>query len=288
MNNIAIVWDFDGTLTPDDSTTRTIEIITGEDGKEFWEFIKALRGDDKLEEWEHVLAMDAPIWMYSLARIAAIKKVPLNAEFFREFVVSEIDLFPNVIEFLQEIKNLEKTEAFSKNKINIHHFIVSAGLKELIEQVFPESLISFTYGCRFTVIAVNENTAEPESIPVFCMDETAKTRAIIEISKGSFQEEKRHVNHYVPEKWVEFPNMIYVGDGFSDIPALSLTRDRGGTGIVVFDDKKPVEKINEKMKAIRKGKRSDLITSADFSIDGELFNFIKTKCKQIRHRIEAQ
>lgn len=287
MPNIGIVWDFDGTLTPLDSTTKTVEIITGEDGTEFWNLIKALRGKREKEDWEHVLAMDAPIWMYSLSRVASVKKVPLNFEFFREFVVPHIELFPNVVEFLADLKSLEDLEEFSKSDIKIHHFIVSAGLKDLIEQIFPEGLISFTYGCRFTVIAVDGNIAEPESIPVFCMDETAKTRAIIEISKGSFLEEDRQVNQYVPEKWLEFPNLIYVGDGFSDIPALALTRDRGGTGIVVFDPSLSQEKVDQKMKDIREGKRSDLITPAKFSLGSELSQFIKTKCNQIRQRIEA-
>ncbi len=83
MPNIAIVWDFDGTLTPDDSTTKTIEVLQGPGkGGEFWKTIKALRGDQELPEWEHILAMDAPIWMYSLSRLAAGLKIPLNAEFF--------------------------------------------------------------------------------------------------------------------------------------------------------------------------------------------------------------
>ena len=71
MPNIAIVWDFDGTLTPQDSTTKVVEIFqAGQSGNDFWKTVKRLRGDDRRPEWRHVLASDAPIWMYALSRIA--------------------------------------------------------------------------------------------------------------------------------------------------------------------------------------------------------------------------
>jgi hypothetical protein len=77
MPNIAIIWDFDGTLTPIDSTTKAVEIIQGGNpgsGGEFWTGVKALRGDAKQFKGEHVLASDASIWMYVLSRIAFKKK----------------------------------------------------------------------------------------------------------------------------------------------------------------------------------------------------------------------
>ena len=125
--NISIVWDFDGTLTPLDSTSKTVEVLKGSGSdKSFWDRIKQLRGDSKKPTWEHVLASDAPIWMFSLSRLAFERKVPLNKEFFKEFVVPEIQLFPNVENFLNDIKNLEKTEKYSQQGIKINHFIVSA------------------------------------------------------------------------------------------------------------------------------------------------------------------
>jgi FMN phosphatase YigB (HAD superfamily) len=127
--NIAIIWDFDGTLTPQDSTTVTVETITGKKGKdnEFWHKIKDLRGDRGLPKWEHILAMDAPIWTYSLSRLASKEKIPLNKEFFREFVVPKIELYPHVEEFLRTIKSIEDNEEFSRNTIRKNHNIISTG-----------------------------------------------------------------------------------------------------------------------------------------------------------------
>jgi hypothetical protein len=83
-NNIAIVWDFDGTLSPKDSTTMVIEQLErGTKGNEFWKFVKHLRGELDKEDWEHVLAADAPIWMWALSRIAFLKQTPLNETYFK-------------------------------------------------------------------------------------------------------------------------------------------------------------------------------------------------------------
>ena len=83
-NIISIIWDFDETLSVNDSTTEVVNSLQGtKDGGDFWENIKLLRGDKKQPEWHHVLASDAPIWMYSLSRLACERKIPLNSEFFR-------------------------------------------------------------------------------------------------------------------------------------------------------------------------------------------------------------
>ncbi len=291
MPNIAIVWDFDGTLSPDDSTTKVVETLQG-DGKggPFWDYIHSLRGDkNDPAEWEHILAMDAPIWMYSLSRLAVQKKVPLNKEFFQKFVLPKIKLFPEVPSFLKAIKKLEEAPEFKKVNLEIHHFIVSAGLKELIEQVFPEGLIKWTFGCRYTVVIDKLHPDEPESVPVFCMDETVKTRSLFEISKGAFCNPEIKVNSRVEDSklWASFNNFIYIGDGDTDIPALSLVRSKGGMGVALYNPDAPKEKVKARHKSMRLDKRADMITAADFSSSGELFSFIKTRCMQIRYRYEA-
>src|SRR5579863_5861814 len=123
MPNIAIVWDFDGTLTPIDSTTKVVEIIQheGGTGADFWRYVKSLRGDQKRPKWEHVLASDAPIWMYALSRIAFQKGVPLNAEFFKQFVLPSISLYPNVIPFMRRLKTLGQSSLFRSVDLAVHH-----------------------------------------------------------------------------------------------------------------------------------------------------------------------
>lgn len=291
MPNIAIVWDFDGTLTHQDSTTVTVETVTGQKiGKEFWDAIKRITGKKEKPEWKDLLGSDAPAWMYTLSRMAHPKKIPLNSEFFGKYVVPNIELFPNTLEFLKEIKNLSKRPDFKAQKLEVHHFIISAGLKELIELIFPKDLITHTFGCRYSVVVPKGYKGQPENIPVVCMDETMKTRSLFEISKNSFNDPLQPVNKKVSDndRFALFSNFIYVGDGETDIPALTVTRRNGGLGVAVFNPKKSNSEIKEKLKGMSLDSRADLITSADYSLDGELFQFIKSRCIQIKQRYEAE
>jgi FMN phosphatase YigB (HAD superfamily) len=211
--NIAIVWDFDGTLTPHDSTTQVVESFLGSGkGKEFWDTIHKLRGDQERTTWEHVLAMDAPIWMYALSRLAKARRVPLNREYFQQFILPYVETYAHVALALERLKGITQHPEFSALGLEIHHFIVTAGLKDLVEQVLPKELITWTFGCRYTVLETkDEQGIAPVSVPVFCMDETMKTRSLFEITKGVFADSKRDVNKHVPKSklWAPFENMIY-------------------------------------------------------------------------------
>lgn len=289
MPNIAIVWDFDGTLTPQDSTTLVVEFLEGGGAKEFWPYVKGLRGDQKRPRWEHVLASDAPIWMYALSRIAFKRKVPLNAEFFSKFIAPQIKLYDEVATFLRKLRLLTERKAFKDVDLKIHFFVITAGLKELVELAFPSDLITWTFGCCYKIIAAEGNEAEPESVPVFCMDETMKTRSLFEISKGSFLNPNASVNKRVAKEnlWAPFENVVYVGDGDTDVPALSLVRSLGGLGIAVYDPKKSQADIDKKLKDLRLDMRTDLITAADFSEGSELYSYLEFRCKQICYRYRA-
>ena len=288
-NNISIVWDFDGTLSPKDSTTMVIEALEGgTGGKEFWKFVKYLRGDLTSNDWEHVLAADAPIWMWALSRIAYLNRIPLTKTYFQT-IHSKIELYPGVKEFLKGIKKLSDREEFKRTKTRIFHFVVSAGLSELIRLVFTEELVKHVWGCRYQAI-MEDGSDAPESVPVFCMDETMKTRALFEISKGSFEKPHEcHVNKRVSEenRFCSFKDMIYVGDGFSDVPALSLVRSQGGMGIIVFDSSLSRPDRSVKINPLKQDRRADLITEADFSRSGELFKTVKAKCLQIQQKHAA-
>ncbi len=304
MSNIAIIWDFDGTLTPSDSTSKTLEALGKESPDLFWEEINHLRRGKPQTKWEHILASNAPIWMYTLSRIAHQKKVPLNKEFFKEFVVPNVELYSNVITFLRAIKNLEDLKEFKDQNIKIDHFIISAGLKELIEEVMcdqerkhdkraidkkKDDLIRWVFGGRYIITYTEEDSKDnPESIPAFCMDETMKTRSLFEIAKGSFTDPSAHVNKRVKQQKYPFSNMIYIGDGPTDIPALALVDDRGGTGVLLYDKSLETEKIKRRLNRMSSDSRANFITEANFSLKGELFEFIKAHCIRVLHLEKAR
>lgn len=304
--NISIIWDFDGTIIPDkdskgnpiDSTSTVIQYILNDDPKNFWKRVKLLIRKSKEDipslngkpSTEQILASDSPVWMHALAQIANQRRVPLNREFFKRSIVPKINLYDNVKECLKKIKNIENENRFQKCNISIHHFIVSAGLKDLIVEIFPKDLITYTFGCKYIVERQDNNKFT--NVPVFCMDETMKTRSIFEIAKGTFQDSSKKVNKRIlkSDLWSQYSDMIYIGDGDTDIPALAVIRDRGGHGVVVYDKntfEREKEKVKTKLKNLSLDSRANIITPADFSTKEQLFKFIQEICWQILYSYEA-
>ena len=202
-----------------------------------------------------------------------------------------VKLYPGVTTVLQAINNFKKQDRFKKSKVQVHQFVITAGLKDYVEELLPKKIFSHIWGGRYSCVYPPNHEDEVESIPVFCMDETMKTRALYEISKGVFNSTVAAVNKKVEKDqlWCPFDNFIYIGDGPTDIPALSLTRAYGGYGIVVFNPNKKDEKeVKKKLKDMSADSRCDLITKVDFSLDSDLFFSIKNRCNQILQKYEAE
>lgn len=288
--NISIVWDFDGTLTPQDSTTQLIEYFNI-DKKKFWEIVKNINGSQSNITWEKLLASDTPTWMFILSMVATDHKESLTTPFFQNQEIKKLTtLYEGVGRTLRSLKNLSTEDRFRKKRIKIYHFIVTAGLKEYVDALIPKKLFKNIWGSRYIPIKIpNKHDGRIRSIPVFCMDETMKTRALFEISKGSFHN-NNPVNQRVEDKnlWCPFENIIYIGDGNTDIPALALVKERGGYGIVVYDQDKPENEIRKKLTNMSADRRCDLITPAIYTSNSVLFKAIHAKCNQILQKYEAE
>ena len=293
IHRISIIWDFDKTLTPQDSTDELIKLfVSKNDTENFWNNVKDISGVNSQHTIDSVSSSEAPVWMYLLSEMATktkkLKLKVLNEQLFKG-ISDRIELYHGVPDFLNEIKNLPKQDIiYKKNNIEIHHFIITAGLKDLVFSILKhnqsETLITRFFGCRYKLV-------KDRNIPIYCMDKTAKTRSLFEISKGSFLDDAKYkVDDFLShqEEWCHFENMIYIGDGDTDIPAFSLIKSRRGMSIALFDpDPDKFDEKEEKAKNIKKGKRIDFFTPADFQVSGELFNFIETRCKQIAQRYDA-
>ena len=295
--NISIVWDFDKTLTPVDSTTELIKIFLKNPSKEiseFWRRVKSISGTKAKRPMDSISTSDAPVWMFMLSELAKDPNgnpIRLDKKKLKEIIAHKIAFYPEVLPFLQRIKKLSNDSLYQENNIEIHHFIITAGLADLVLAVFEyhnaDGLIKTIFGCKYNVITQDRGI---KNIPIYCMDKTAKTRALFEICKGCFLPSATYsVDDLVSEnkQWCPFENMIYIGDGDTDIPAFSLMKARKGMTIGVFDPSLPKEARDKKAKKMREGKRIDLLTPAHFEEEGELDHFIKIRCHQIAKRYSA-
>ena len=298
MHNISVVWDFDKTLTPLDSTTELInKFLEPQYRKGFWNVVKKISGVQSNKPMDSISTSEAPVWMHFLSEIATVDNeskdyISLDKESLKKIIAHKIELYPKVLDFFQIIKNFSGKDLYRRNNIQIHHFVITAGLEELVAAVFElhgaSDLVTKIFGCKYYVF--KEGKKIIKNIPIYCMDKTTKTRALFEIYKGCFRADAIYtVDDLVPKEneWCPFENMIYIGDGDTDIPAFSLIKSRKGMSIGVFDPSLAEDKRNTKSHNIRKGKRIDLFTPVNFERNRELFKFVEMKCQQIAKRYEA-
>lgn len=228
MKTIALIFDFDDTLLPD-STTALLENY-GIESKDFWgRSVKELIRTG----YEPALA-----YLNRILENVGEKKALglLRNEDLRSFGKSMDSCFyPGLNSLFKELR--ENTKSIS-NQIEIEFYILSGGLQDLIEgSPFVQKNFSAVYGCQF---GESQDTGAIHQIKR-CVTFTEKTRYLFEINKGirpvQVLENQYIVNKDVPIKnrRVPFKNMIYVGDGLTDIPCFSLVKKMGGIAFGVFN-----------------------------------------------------
>jgi len=228
MKNIAVVFDFDDTLMPD-STTELVK-QHGIDPEEFWlKTVKHLL----LQGYEPALA-----YLNRLLENVGEKKALglMSNDGLREFGKSlSKSFYPGVNTLFKELREI--THAVSPD-INLEFYVVSGGLQDLIEDIpLLKKNFSAIYGCQF---GEDGRTGVIHQIKR-CVTFTEKTRYLFEINKGisakQVEKNKYAVNRDVPasKRRIPFKNMIYVGDGLTDIPCFSLVKRLGGMAFGVFN-----------------------------------------------------
>jgi phosphoserine phosphatase len=226
QNTIALIFDFDDTLT-DDSTTQLLKSHNVDDAK-FWTSSFAPLVNDG---WD-----PAPAYLKLILDLVGDPK-PLgrvsNAAL-REFG-KELAFYPGLPRLFKDLT--EQVREHTLSNPTIEFYVISGGLEEIILGSSIATHLSAVRGCRFAetdgVISAVQN------VVTF----TEKTRYLFEISKGLMTPERRNpydVNNDVAQenRRIPFSNMIYVGDGLTDVPCFSLLQKFGGMAFGVFDPKK--------------------------------------------------
>lgn len=228
MKTLAVIFDFDDTLMPDSTTAFLAS--RGIDTRRFWQHeIKDLVSLG----YEPSLAYLNKILDFS-GDGAPLGKVT-NHDLVRFGEKLDSEFFPGLNAMFKDLRAIARTVSAD---INVEYYIVSGGLQALIEgSGFVRKHFSAVYGCQFSEHA---QTGEIQHIKR-CVTFTEKTRYLFEINKGIRPEQvlqnQYMVNTDIPLKRrrVPFKNMIYVGDGLTDIPCFSLVQRMGGLSFGVFN-----------------------------------------------------
>lgn len=215
---IALLYDFDKTLCTQDMQNYSFIPSLGMKPSAFWEETNAF---GHAEHMDGILA-----YMYKMLHKCRELNLPLTRETLVEKGRS-IELFPGVREWFSRMNEIGE-----KLGVQIEHYVISSGLREIIEG----SGISH----EFKEIYASEFYYDESGCPVWPkldVNYTAKTQFVFRINKGVLEvSNDRDLNASMPDesKRVPFRNMVYIGDGLSDVPCMKMMRTYGGVAIAVY------------------------------------------------------
>ena len=229
---VAICYDFDKTLSPDNMQAQGyLQAINYENQDEFWK---------ETNEIACAQEMDVNLeWMYLMLKGARGKEI-----FRREMLAgygAKVALYDGVEDWFDRICRYGEERG-----IIVEHYIISSGLREMIEGT--------SIADKFTKIYASSFYYDEDGVaiwPAQVINYTSKTQFLFRISKGVLDINDSGVNDYFApdEIRVPFANMVYVGDSETDIPCMKLTNSYGGYSVGVYDptanDKSRVLKLME-------------------------------------------
>jgi hypothetical protein len=257
---VAICYDFDGTLSP--GYMQEYGFFLGLDKKRrktFWE-----KSNGKAKE----LGAD-PILIYMQQMIEEAMqsggKLGTTEKDFRAYG-KNIEFFPGVEDWFARIKKYAADKG-----VQLHHYIISSGLKELVVGSRIGRHFRKIYACSF-VHGLNNAAEWPAQVVNF----TTKTQYLFRINKGNEDEsESSGVNDYVEpeERPVPFTNILYFGDGETDVPCMKLVKEKGGHSFAVYSTGKK-KSLDTSRKLFADG-RVNYVVPADYSEGKQIDTLVK-------------
>jgi len=288
QNVIAVVWDFDFTLTPRNMQEPLFAAYDVDENK-FWKEVNALPEYYK-KAGVRVSEETAYLW-HIISYVQAGKFPDLTNQKLRE-LGEKIEFYPGLPDFLSEVQQWLEQEPYTEYDLKVEHYIVSSGLAEMIRGSKIAPYISGVWASEFIEIPAcpdEDFSKSPRSGLIsqvgYIIDHTTKTRALFEINKGVNKLEGISVNDSIPEdaRRVPFKNMIYVGDGPSDIPCFSVVRKHGGLTYAVHpkgDESKYLQVVS-----LIESDRIDAYGPADYCNGSETVYWLRNKILKIAKRI---
>ena len=253
---LAICYDFDKTLSPDDMQAQGFIQSLNVDVNEFWQESNALA---KEHDMDNNLA-----YMYMMATKSYGKQF-LTKEVLADYG-SKVALYNGVSTWFERIRQYGL-----KQGVQIEHYIISSGLKEMIEGT------EMAKNGAFKKIYASAFMFDDKGVAVWpaqAINYTNKTQFLFRIQKGVLDINDPGVNDYIlpEEQRVPFRNMIYIGDSDTDIPCMSLVNINGGHSIGVYD---PDSKNKDKVYKMMQHHRIRYYAPADYTDGSDLDTVVK-------------
>jgi hypothetical protein len=252
---IGILYDFDKTLCTTDMQEYTFIKNLDMSSDDFWGESAAIT---KEHEVEKVLA-----YMFVMIKKCKEKGIPLTKEYLKK-CGENVTLFDGVETWFDRINAFGETMG-----VNIEHYIISSGTYEIIQGSPIAKYFKRIYACKYMY---DENG---EAIwPSLAINYTLKTQYIYRISKGILDvTDDYNLNRLLQDeslRRIAYRNMIYIGDGMTDIPCMKMVKEKGGKSIALYPRGR-----SETVKPLVDDDRINYVCAADYSENSPLENIVK-------------
>lgn len=254
QTTIGILYDFDKTLCTTDMQEYDFIKNLGMNSEDFWGEAANIT---KTHEVEKILA-----YMFVMIRKCKEKGIPLTEEYLKK-------CGENVVLYKGVLSWFDRINAFGESLgVKIEHYIISSGTYEIIQGTPIAKYFKRIYACKYMY---DENG---EALwPALAINYTLKTQYIYRISKGTLDvTDDYNLNRVQDEslRRIAYHNMVYIGDGLTDIPCMKLVKERGGKSIAVYPPGN-----SQHVKPLVDDARINFVCVADYSEGSTLEGFVK-------------
>ena len=238
----------------------------GIDPQDFWQEVNDLADRHQAEPML--------VYLHLLIKKMHQKKMPIKRQDLVQ-MGEKLCYYKGVESWFERINNYlnhkrgDRHAPHQDQPIKVRHYLISAGLKEIIE------------GCRiypsFNRVYASEYFYDEQELPIFpkmLITDTSKTQFLFRINKG-LELPRDNINKHMPEQQrpIPFSNIIYIGDGLTDVPSMAVVKQQGGHAMSIYDPQ-PLHNNNRKGLAVcqelLKAKRIDFYAEADFTPGSQL------------------
>lgn len=249
---MAIMYDFDKTLSTTDMQNYAFIPALGMTPDEFW---GATGEFSKKTGCERILS-----YMWMMIKLSKEKGIQCTQKWLNS-LGKEVQYYPGVETWFKRINEYGKSKG-----VRVEHYLVSSGTKEIIDGTSIAKEFKKIYGCEFYY--------DPETKlpiwPKFAINYTQKTQYFFRISKGITNKTDDSVNNKTVSRRIPYENMVYLGDGMTDVPCMVLVKQNNGNAIAIYNKK---EQGN--VSSLLRGGRVNFACLADYSENSDLDKTMK-------------
>ena len=256
---VAFMYDFDKTLCDQDMQNYSFIPNLNMTSEEFWNETEKF---SKKNYMEGILA-----YMYYMMYKCKEKNIPFTQDYLHS-LGKNVNFYKGVQNWFSRINQYGESLG-----IKVEHYIISSGIKDIIDGSDIKDEFKKIFACQYYF---DENG---EAVwPKIAINYTQKTQYIFRISKGALDEtDNKKVNDKMSDRIIPYQNMIYVGDGLTDVPCMTFVKKQGGISIAIYPKGK-----KDKVVDLLLDNRVNYICSADYQEGSDLDSLVKLIMQNIQ------